>query len=50
MRLTAVKQCAVPWAVKQSSFPQGHRQGGDGAKTGDTEDIQSGFWGRLLGV
>lgn len=50
VRLTAVKQCAVPWAVKQSSFPQGHRQGGDGAKTGDTEDIQSGFWGRLLGV
>lgn len=36
MRLPAVKQCAVPRAVKQSSLPQGHRQGGDGAQAGDT--------------
>lgn len=39
VRLTAIKQCAVPRAVKQSSVPQGHRQGSDGAETGDTVEV-----------
>lgn len=59
VRLPAVKQCAVPRAVKQSSLPQGCRQGGDGAEAGDTVKVRlrgkvfrvGFFWGgRLLGI
>ncbi len=40
VRLPAVKECAVPRAVKQSSLPQGRRQGGDGAEAGDTVKVR----------
>lgn len=39
-RLPAVKQCAVPRAVKQSTLPRGRGQGGDGAETGDTVKVR----------
>ena len=57
VRLPAVKQCAVPRAVKQSSLPRGHWQGGDEAETGDTvkvrltrKTVSEGFLCRLLGI
>lgn len=38
--LLAVKQPAVPKAMKPSSLPWGHAQGGDGEQTGDTVGVR----------